>query len=59
MTPQYAIYGVVRDSNGMPYVHNDEDLRLIPIDVWNNIFTEDERQYLLKKHGPHNRPMGA
>lgn len=57
--PEISIYCVVRDANGMVYVHNDEDLKHIPLKEWLEDLTEEDRQYLINKHGEHNKPIGA
>lgn len=57
--PKIQMYCVVRDRHGMVYIHNDEDMRHIPLKEWFQDLTEADRQYLIDKHGEHNKPVGA
>lgn len=49
---------VTRDANRMPFFEKDEHLRLYPASVWNS-FTEEEREFLIQKHGAQNVPIGG
>lgn len=51
--------GFVRDSDGNIVITNDEDMKNIHPDDWNNAMSEADRQYLIAKHGEHNKPEGV
>lgn len=51
--------GIVRDRQGKVFINNDEDMQHIHPDDWLNALSEDDRQYLISKHGEHNKPKGV
>lgn len=56
--PKIRARGFTFDKNGHVFYSRDEDMRLTHPDDWLSL-SEDERDYLMNKHGPHNRPIGV
>lgn len=56
--PKIQIRGFVRDAQGRIFINRDEDMQHIHPDDW-LLLSEDERDYLVNKHGEHNKPKGV
>lgn len=57
--PKICMRAIVRDRHGKVFINRDEDMRHIHPDDWLNVLTEEDRQYLINKHGEHNKPTGV